>query len=186
MNKIDKQTRGFLFGAITLGISVWDLTFNYGVYRTVFYHKIFIIWIASISLFLACIILPRHLLPLRTWGLLILIFPSLWVALGWIDLQNDMPIIGTAILAVLIIILVFCLPYMIYVIASITDPEIVDIPNKRLRYGLVLIAVIVGILGFSIGNYQDRFLTCHQFEVSGDYVPEKCHDPEQDQEEPSE
>lgn len=40
----------------------------------------------------------------------------------------------------------------------------------------MMIVIIVGVAGFTIGKYNRFFMTCHNFEIHGDYVPDNCVD----------
>ena len=41
---------------------------------------------------------------------------------------------------------------------------------------MIVIVVIVGVAGYTIGKYNRFFMTCQDFEVHGDFVPDNCVD----------
>ncbi len=66
------------------------------------------------------------------------------------------------------------LPYTFYVMLTITNPDLFRLKHPRLILGLVAITVTMFTAAYFIGFRHDLFLTCHDFEVTGDYMPENC------------
>ena len=70
--------------------------------------------------------------------------------------------------------MVVCLPYVVYVIASLTQDEALRIRPRRLLYALIGIAIVMSSMGFVMGRYNKFFLTCRDFEVAGWFKPANC------------
>ncbi len=176
MNNISaSEARTFILASVVGASTVWDIAFNLGVYDTIFFEKIFFLWSASLAVFLASLALPDKYSQIRWWGRLILIAPTLWVGLALIDnptseptsLDSAMLLLGLGLYAV-------CLPYTLYFVGRITNPEFFELHNRRLLGALVGIVFIIGILGFFVGQRNDLFLSCDDFKVSGNDIPANC------------
>ena len=66
------------------------------------------------------------------------------------------------------------LPYILFFIIVALVPGTEQLDSKRLRYGVLTIAICVGLLGLSVGRNHHLFLTCEQFQVAGNHVPDNC------------
>ena len=101
--------------------------------------------------------------------------PTLWLCIALINrvapdeilFRHVMTILGF--LAVLI-----CFPYVAFVIVSVLYPEFTQIQERGAKYGVILIIVLMTLVGFLIGSNHYRFLTCEDFAISGQAVPDNC------------
>lgn len=171
----DAVTRKYILAAIVVAISVWDIAFNFGAYKTIFFEKFFLIWIISIAIILADFALDRKRI-LRGWSLAAMLSPTLVLGLTvWSYYLGDTEsILSFVFFIATTAITLFFLPYAVYIILSVTQSDMVKIRSKRLAWWLVGIAAIVAVLGVSIGHYNRFFLTCESFTVSGNDTPDNC------------
>jgi hypothetical protein len=67
-----------------------------------------------------------------------------------------------------------CFPYVIYMAVSVAYPDLLRITELAPR--IVIGAIVAGLVmaGFIAGRNHMHFLTCEDFEISGNFVPENC------------
>ncbi|MEM6997345.1 MAG: hypothetical protein AAF413_00370 [Patescibacteria group bacterium] len=179
MKQPDSLTRKYILAAIVIAVAVWDIAFNFGAFKTIFFDKFFLVWIISIAIILADIALENKRI-LKGWSLVAMLSPT--VALGltvWSYYLGDTESLFSFVLFLFSTVLtVLFLPYAAYIILSVTQSDMLKINSKRLSWWLVGIAVIIGLLGFVIGHYNRYFLTCESFKVSGNDLPDNCFEEE--------
>ena len=81
--------------------------------------------------------------------------------------RHSLTLLGS--IAVLII-----TPYLGFVLVSILYPEFTRIKEAGPKFGIILIIVVMTISGYLIGSNHDHFLSCNDFEISGNHVPRNC------------
>lgn len=176
MGKIsDQEARLFLVAAVTLASTTWTLAFNLGAFGVVFFEQVFFVWVASLVIYLAGFFLPEEHYPVSWNGRLILAIPTLWLLLRF--LVDSAPIGSFTNLLLLLMgvgIYLISLPYALYIIGRVTNPDLFEIRNRQLIIGLVFIIVIVGLVGFWIGRNNALFLSCRDFVISGNDAPPGC------------
>lgn len=172
---VSRSVRTFVLTAIGLSLVVWDLSFNLGVYKTVFYGKYFTIWVICTVVLLANFFLPRRHRYLGFWGFLAMLSPTLWFVLQFwqyvIGVTGWMSFIS---FWITFMILLICLPYGAYIVVSFTQADALKLRPRSLFASLVAITVIIASLGYTVGIYHPFFLTCEAFQVAGDNVPKDC------------
>ena len=168
----------FLLSTISLSVAAWDIAFNYGVFGTVFFDKVFTVWAASMAALLASLFVPpppdrRYLFSWR--GRFVLFIPTLWVL---IHLVAGEPIEGDTTDIVLntlsIVIALVTLPYTLYILIVIVTPDLVNLRNPKFIGALLGIVVVIAAAGFAVGQHNELFLTCDDFVVSGNDTPARC------------
>jgi hypothetical protein len=175
MEDVSPETRTFLIGSIALSTATWNLAFNLGAYRTVFFNEIFLAWVAVTAILLAVILIPDKKIPIPWWGILLMAVPTLAVVLqianqeGKLDIISDWVLVAINAFAFLI-----CLPYALYVAANIANADLLQLPNRRLRISLIVIVITVGLAGYWIGANNDLLLNCGDFKISGNDQPTNC------------
>ena len=175
---IDTQQKSFLLTALALAPTVWMLSFNYGVYKTVFFDHLFVIWAISIAALISGFVikLDEQLVSFSTWrGRFLLILPTIWVMSGyWITLSRDNTVLFWLDLLLTLATVLLSLPYLLYYVVLTLVPGAESIYSTKLRVSLVLITILTGSIGFLVGHYHPRFLYCETFEIAGNNVPENC------------
>ena len=85
-----------------------------------------------------------------------------------------MQLLGYALTAIGMVAYVACFPYVIYLSVSVAYPDLLKL--KRPGPWILISAIIVGlvVVGFISGRNHIYFLTCDDFEISGNFVPENC------------
>ena len=168
------EARTFTIATVGGAAFIWDIAFNLGVYDTIFFEKIFVVWAASLAVFWVSIVLPDEHAPVSWWGRVILILPTVWVILALITEPTDITTTNGVMLWIGLGIYVACLPYTLYVITTITNPEFFAFKSPRLGVALALILLLISITSFLVGRNNHLFLTCEDFKVSGNDIPPTC------------
>lgn len=169
------QAKAFVLTSIALAPFIWQVAFNFGVYETVFYDEIFSIWAASMAALLAGLFVPsvKKELFLFSWSArLLLVLPTVLIAVEIVMYGSQKILLLRSVLALMVAL--FSLPYILYFIVVALVPGTEYQNSKRLRYGLLVIAVIIATIGFLVGRNHHYFLTCEQFEMAGNKVPNNC------------
>ena len=172
-NSFNAKTKSFLLSTITVSVTIWDLSFNLGAFGEVFFGQIFTAWVASSATFLGCLLLPKNQSPVDRKGLIIMELPTVAIILTFLVNINVNPLLGLLRKAIAIFSYVVSLPYSIHVVFSITQEDIVKL-SRTMTIKLVTIAAIVSMMGYLVGSHNYLLLSCHDFKVSGNDLPDNC------------
>jgi hypothetical protein len=175
--RVSEEMRTFLLSAIAMSVAAWNVAFFLGVFDTIFFDKVFAVWVAATTVFLGSFFIPdeRLSLPFGWGGRVILALPTVWLLAALIDDRNieqaftDGLVLWSSIATGLV-----SLPYLLYVGVILVTPGDRGLSSPRLLAALATIVVVIGALGFVIGRYNHVFLTCWDFRVSGNDVPHRC------------
>lgn len=167
----------FVLAAIAMSTAVWEITFNLGVFNTIFFEHGFSIWVASTAAFLASLFVSRpNDEPLLSWrGRFVMLLPTAWLLLMLFTEPpaQDQAIEGLVFWATISVVLV-ALPYTLYVVVLVITPDLVDLKDRKLFYALAGIVLSIGVIGYSVGAKNELFVTCYDFRVSGNDLPPRC------------
>lgn len=176
MKSPDKFARKYILASIFVSIAVWDISFNLGAFKTIFFDKFFLIWVISIAIFLGDLALREKALLNKTARFSMLV-PTIVAAMtAWVFWFGDtFGVMAWLSFALGSLLTILFLPYAAYVILHITRQDVADFKeSKPLAASLFLIALFVGALGFTIGHYNKVLLSCEDFQVSGNDLPDNC------------
>lgn len=67
-----------------------------------------------------------------------------------------------------------CFPYVVYVVTSVIYPDFTKMNRAAPKAGIVVVITIMVTVGYVVGSQHERFLTCQDFELSGQHVPADC------------
>ena len=175
MSGSDAKT--FVLAAIAMSTASWEITFNLGVYNTIFFEHGFTIWVASTAAFLASLFVSRpNNEPLLSWrGRFVMLIPTAWLFMVLISepTAQDQATSGIVFWVTIAVVLI-ALPYVLYVIVLVITPDLVDLKDRRLSLALGGIVLFIGVTGYSVGAKNELFLTCYDFQVSGNELPARC------------
>lgn len=174
-NISQSEARTFTVATVGGAIAIWDIAFNLGVYDTIFFEKIFFVWAASVAVFGVSVVLPDEYAPVNWWQRIVLILPTVWIILALIvDPAIDASTIDGWMLLIGAVIYALCLPFTLYIITAITNPEFFAFKTKALGVALAIIVLIVAVTSYFVGANNSLFLTCEDFKVSGNDIPPNC------------
>lgn len=174
--QVDPIIRTFILAAVGLAVAIWDISFNMGAYGTIFFEKLFLIWVGCTAVLLATLVLPLDKQPINRWGRIALFMPTLWFISVAVDSRLIAIDINNAFSFFLATVAnLISLPFAFYILLSITQAETMRL---ELRYILALIgiATVIGLIGYSVGATNYLFLNCQDFAVSGAALPTNCFD----------
>lgn len=174
----EHESKAFLLSAVALSASLFSVAFWYGVFGTFFFEQIFFVWVAATVALLTSLFIPRaHALPsFVAWrGRILLLVPSLWLVLQALE-TTLLPgaASGPWYWGAAIVSAALTMPYLIYVLVLVAVPDVDSLSHTRLKVGLIAIAALMAGAGFAIGRNHPLFLTCQDFKVAGDEIPENC------------
>lgn len=101
---------------------------------------------------------------------MILALPFVYLAAG-ITLLTD----STAVSTVLGALVLMTFPYTVWVAARLMGFEFLRLARSQ-QLVAVAVVVLVGLLGWYVGGYNDRFVTCRDFIRMGEVEPTNCAD----------
>lgn len=171
--RLNAKTKSFLLAAVAVSLTMWNLSFNLGAFGTIFFENIFAAWITASATFLGCLLLPPSQSPVDHRGLTIMAIPTVGFIFTFIENNTANSFLDLLGIAISIVSYVFCLPYTIFIIFSITQADIVKL-SRKMTIKLISIAAIIGFLGYFIGSHNYLFLSCDDFTVSGNDIPANC------------
>ncbi len=172
---LDPGVRAFILIVVAIAYPAWSFGFELGAYGRLFLEKIFVAWSVSTALFVTFVLVPKDKLQVPRLAWFVTAFPSLWLLFALaIRATPDVKLLGYALTTAGFIAYLVCFPYVIYMAISIAYPDLLRMEKPRSR--IILGAIIFGLIaaGFLMGKNHQYFLTCEDFEVSGNYVPQEC------------
>ncbi|MCX5341951.1 hypothetical protein [Streptomyces atratus] len=153
-------------------LAVWEPAFTLGAYNVIFYYQLLTLWAVSTAVLLAGLLMrergPRH--GWVYWACLAL--PSAWLGLAAIVPRSG-NWQGEALFVVGGVISVIGTPLLTWVLLQLLlfgESEL-SVRQRRMVIGVV---AFVGGLAFVLGEFNDVFLTCGDFDISGNSVPSGC------------
>lgn len=160
---------------VTLGLLTWPIAFNLGAYRQVLYDDIFRVLVAATILFVVTLINPAYPRPWRWLVSIALAAPLAWflaasIIVGSTSEAMDRPVFLVAFGLILLV----SLPITLRLLVDLFTPELTTERSRRLTLSIVGLVVVVGILGFTFGRNNHRYLTCGDFSIAGAAEPDNC------------
>ncbi len=172
---IDAGTRAIILISVAAAFFAWDVGFEFGAHGRIFFEKVFAAWSISLALLIIFIIIPKRLLRVPPTLWVATAIPTLWLCIALINRAAPDEILFRHVMTVLGFLAVLtCFPYVAYVIVSVLYPEFTKMREPGPKIGVVLIIVLMTMAGYLIGSNHYRFLTCEDFEISGQSVPSNC------------
>jgi hypothetical protein len=172
------STRTYLLAVVGLSTVLWDLGFNLGAFGTIFFDKLFFVWVACTTILIGSLFVPAKKRPFGPFGAVVMTLPTIWLILQvWDTLSiNEAEIIDIdiAIFVIAIVVTVLSLPYVARILISVTVSESLSIKSRKLQTAVIAIAVAAGLTGYFVGTNNHLFLTCQDFKVSGNDLPANC------------
>jgi len=84
------STRTYLLAVVGLSTVLWDLGFNLGAFGTIFFEKLFFVWVACTTILIGSLFVPRTKRPFGPFGAVVMALPTLWLIMqAW---ENINPI----------------------------------------------------------------------------------------------
>lgn len=158
---------------VAMSVAVWWPSFTLGVYGEIFFDQLMAIWAAATAAFVF-VLVERRPVGGRLMRAFLLLLPSLWLLLMFTlnDEEQDFFVVIVdlgAILAVLV-----GLPFTLWVLVRIVWPDFAHNTTIGDRWLITSVVLGIALASFALGFFQDRFLTCEDFLISGNTAPPDC------------
>ena len=175
MDKIRPEIRTFILGTVGLSTATWNIAFDLGAYRTIFYGRILTAWVTVTAILLVVLLVPERDVPVPRWGKVFMLMPTLSLILMPISTNfGESEIIDGLVISIGVFALLICLPYSIFVVANVINADLLNLPETRLKIYLVIIVVVFGLIGYWAGANNHIFFNCGDFEIAGQARPDNC------------
>lgn len=176
----DAEARAFMLSTIAISTSAFSIAFFYGAFGTIFFEHLFYVWVAATVAMVASLFVPPvdGLPALVSWrGRFVLLLPS--VLMIWL-LFSENPTLDVATTgwfewALVLFVVGLSFPYLLLVLIIVAIPDVDQLKQPKLKSAMLAIGLATVAAGYVIGKHHDRFITCHDFEISGNFVPDNCH-----------
>lgn len=172
-----KARRDVPVGVVMIGISIaaWWPAFTLGAWGELFFDQILTLWAASTAAFVF-VLVERRPVGGRLVRAFLLLMPSLWILLNFV-INDETQDVATAIVDLLAIVAVFIgLIFTVFVLVRIMWPDLAGQLSRRTRWLVVLVVAGITVVSFLLGLNNSRFMTCQDFEISGNSRPPTCQD----------
>ena len=145
--------------------------FNLGAFDIVFFDQLLTIWVIGTIVFVGSIVSD---LPPNTWPRrLILLLPSLWLLVAWIDNSTDIGQSDRLASALTLIVTVVALPFVAWILVTAINTDFAELPGRNKVAVIAAVGIFV-VVGFAIGARNDFLLNCDDFRISGNDLPNNC------------
>jgi 4-amino-4-deoxy-L-arabinose transferase-like glycosyltransferase len=168
----EQKLRGFY--AIAFGASwwAWEVAFALGTHRTIFYYRRQELFVLSVVVLLSALLLRRRV-HTRPWVLLFFLPPIALLLLRLVVPHPHGAVAQTAD-RLLNVATIAVVPFVAGIIVRLLAPNYFTLPDGRLKLTVAAIVATVALIGFLVGHFNDRFLTCEEFIVAGDDPAPNC------------
>ena len=174
MAKISSSEAGtFFLAVVVISVATSPLSFTLGAYGEIFYREMMIVWVVSIAALIAGVTIGETEEGerfLSWWGAILLILPSFLMFAQFMGIKQDSILIDIADWGVLLA----TVPYVGYILLSVTTPEAMELRTPKLIAALIACFVTVNAFSFGVGAHNSYFMTCDDFTRAGDQAPLGC------------
>lgn len=145
--------------------------FNYGAFGVIFFDQLLAIWVIATIVFVASI---ASSLPPNTWPRrLILLLPSLWVVSAWIENTFTFEDADRTVFTLTVAVTLLAFPFVAWNLITVINTDFASLEGRR----KILVVAATGLfllVGMGMGARNDMILTCDDFTVSGNDLPDNC------------
>ena len=172
---IPPVARSFVLLCVALAYAAWDIGFELGAHGRIFFEKLFMVWSISTALLIALLVIPRERTRIPPLAIAVTAFPSVWLLLVLLARATpDTPGLGALLFASGLVVYLACFPYVIYMGLSIAYPDLLAYTDRRPRLAMLMIVLTLLAAGYLMGTNHQLLISCEDFEVAGQHVPENC------------
>ncbi|MDX2391572.1 hypothetical protein NJL88_16255 [Streptomyces sp. DK15] len=166
---IDPTLRAVSTASVAGTLIIWWPAFTLGAYGAIYFNTLMTIWaVATTVLFSGALLRSRGAIPWGGW--IALLLPSTWIVLA-IVLPRDggFSFIRYFEAALTLI----AAPMLAWMLSKILVADYATLPWSH-RLAAVGATIAVGILAYLLGEFNYLFLTCEDFNASGNRIPADC------------
>lgn len=167
--EIHSALRSTATAAVGGTLVIWWPAFTFGAYNAIFFDNVMALWAVATAVLLSGLALHRKgAVPWGSW--IALLLPTFWIVLGVVAPRGGgFHYIHYFEVAITLV----SAPYLTWLLSKILLSDYDELPVAQ-RFGAVGITVAIGILAFLLGKFNYLFLTCADFNVSGNNTPPGC------------
>lgn len=171
----DRRRRRRATGVLAVGTSAaaWWPAFTVGAWGTVFFEQLLSLWAVSTAAFVVLVIAGSER-PVSRWKLAALLVPSAWLAAGLIAPTGEDTALGNVVQVAGTVITIVGIPAMAALLLRVASPSVSDVSARRDKFAAAVAVLVVIVIAFCAGNWNNRILTCEQFTISGNSEPPGC------------
>lgn len=163
--------------AVTLGLVIWPLAFNFGAYREVHYGDVFSIVVAATILFVVTLVNPVYPSPWIWVVRVALAAPMAWLlTAAWLEGSTSAALDRPGFAVWMVLIVLVSVPITVRLLVDMFMPELTTTGSRKVLWSIVALVLTVGAIGFVVGRENPRFMTCADFAIAGSAEPENCAD----------
>ena len=167
------EIRTFFVSTIATTLVAWDIAFDLGAFHTVFFARrhqlavvVFVVVLGTLAV--------RRQVHVHWWVLVLLSVPFLWMGFRLIFPVQDARGLTADVDTGFFIAIILIYPVAFWIVLRLMAPNYFGIPNRRLKVASMAIVIVVSAMGYLVGEFNNRFLTCEEFAVSGNDLPADC------------
>ncbi len=163
-------------GALAVGTSAvaWWPAFTIGAWGIVFFEQVMLLWAVSTGAFVVLVVAGTHERVSR-WRIAALLVPSGWLVLALLTRTGEESLLGTVARVGGTVITLVGIPAMAVLLLKVAWPSAVDVRERRDRFAAGLAVLVVVVMSYGAGVWNEKFLTCDDFVVSGNSPPPGCN-----------
>ena len=163
--------RATLLIAVGSASVAFMLGFNYGAFGVVFFDQVFTVWVVATIVFVASIF--TRLEP-QTWPRrLVLVIPSFWLILSWLNNNTDLERIDDFTIVFTVVVTLVPLPFVGWILITTINSEFAELPRRNKAVVIATVGLFL-VAGLVLGARNDLVLDCDDFKVSGNDLPDNC------------
>ena len=171
---VGSSPRTFGFVLIGMAVAVWWPAFTLGAWGELFFDQLLTVWVISVAGLVVVLTQPRGR---PRWGRAIaLSIPSIWLALSFATATSDGDLGAVLVELLGAAVGLIGIPFTLWSICRILWPELFTELRARARVGVLATVIVIAVASFLLGAAQEYFLTCADFEISGNSHPPGCLD----------
>jgi hypothetical protein len=168
----DRITQATSVAVVAAALVVWWPAFALGAYGVIFFPQFLALWAASTAIFLASLT-TRGRARVSWLRRLALLIPSLWLLLAFAIPEVEAERWSRALFYLALVLTLAGTPFLAALLLRVTIAGYEQIPSRRRLIAAALVG-IVAITAFGLGQFNNRFLTCNDFIISGNDIPPGC------------
>lgn len=147
---------------------IWWPAFTLGAYRAVFFDDVMTLWaVATAVLFTGLMLHRKVAVPWGGW--IVLVVPSLWIVLAMVTPRSYSHYLHYLMVGITML----GAPTLTWLLSKILLTDYAQLPAGQ-RLAAVGVTVAIGVLAYLLGRFNYLFLTCADFDVSGNNTPPDC------------
>lgn len=152
----------------------WWPAFTLGTWGELFFDDLLALWAASVAAFVF-VLVERRVWWQRALRALVLALPSVWLLVSFLaqrQAEDDYVAFLVDVAAITAVLL--GIPFTLAVLLQIIWPQFRTETSRRSRWLIIATTTAVVVASYLLGMNHAEFLTCEDFDISGNARPAGC------------